>query len=81
MKVGVIRTITQSVSDDEHIACVWLDRDDANSYCEQEEKEPLNNNEWEEVALKFSRNESIDQYATDCFRDYIQDVLNERDKK
>lgn len=81
MKVGVIRTIIEHMSDDEHIACVWLDKDDANSYCEQEDKEPLTDTEWEEVALKFSRNESIDQYATDSFRDYMQDVLDERDKK
>ena len=81
MKAGLIRTIIQHISDDEHIACVWLDRDDANSYCEQEDKEPLNASEWEEVALKFSRNESIDQYATDCFRDYVQDILDKRGKK
>lgn len=81
MKVGVIRTIIEHMSDDEHIACVWLDRDDADSYCEEYGIKPFNNAEWEKVALKFSRNDSIDQYATDCFRDYIQDVLDERDKK
>jgi hypothetical protein len=76
MKVGVIRTIIEHMSDDEQIACVWLDRDDANNTTGYE---PLDDNEWQKVVDMFSRNESIDQYATDCFRDYIQDVINGRD--
>lgn len=80
MKIGVIRTIIEHMSDDEQIACIWLDKDDANSYCEQDEKEPLNEEEWQKVVNAFSRNDGIDQYATDCFRDYIQDILDKRGK-
>ena len=80
MNAQTIMNILRHLPPDEQVAITFFLKDEADEQIAEDGHEPLTNAEWEKVAMKYSRDELIDQYATEAFRDYIYDVVGERDK-
>lgn len=80
MNAETIISILKHLPPDEQVAINFFLKEEADAQVEEDGREPLTKAEWERVVAKYSRNDSIDQYATDAFRDYIYDVIGEREK-
>jgi hypothetical protein len=77
MKARIAISLLQTLDAETPVYCYMYFPEDAEMITD--EQEPLNKKEWEQVVEKMYKNDSIDEEGFDCFKTYVQDVLDKRE--
>ena len=85
MRIGTLRTIIESMSDDDVVACFWYDKTDANDYIfnhmiNGEEEPEITENEWLQVVAEVEGDDGIWQQTSESFNWSMNKIENQREK-
>lgn len=78
MEVQLIKAIVKDLPDNELIVTYWFDKEHANDFAAEHDKEPLTNEEWLVIWEKMSKDKQLNQIADELFDELFWKTIEAR---